>query len=190
MKTGKFSISVNTRFDPHLYGALLSWIEGKDRSGQFGTLNVRDALENDGTFDEAVKRLNETKLMGPGYFTIAGVNPGEGAIMSRSAYGSYGFWTLAEELAKGKSYMVQTNYDHWMADPFFDKRRTPCEKCMDDTLDESLEFDELFQVMSSKPTRNKMTCHTALFSARLGKIESYQQYCYEPGCRLVSELLV
>merc|ERR1711908_177181 len=122
--------------------------------------------------------------------TIAGVNAGEGAIMSRNAHDSFGFWTLADELAKGKPYMVQTNYDHWKADPFFDRRRTPCEKCMGATVGDVLEFDKLFEVMSAKPTRNKMTCHTVLFSARLGKIESYQQYCFEPGCRLVSELLV
>merc|ERR1712151_686360 len=141
-----------------------SWIEGKDRSGQFGTLNVRDALEHDGTFDDAVKRLNETKLMGPGYFAIAGVNPGEGAIMSRSAYGSFGFWTLAEELAKGKSYMVQTNYDHWMADPFFDKRRTPCEKCMDDTVGKTLEFDKLWQVVLETNQKQNDMPHGHVFS--------------------------
>merc|ERR1712178_668283 len=187
MKNGKFSVSVNTRFDEHLYAALVQWIDGKDRTGMFGTLNVREALEKDDSFEDAVKRLNGTQLVGPGYFSIAGVNAGEGAIMSRNAHKSFGYWTLADELAKGKPYMVQTNYDHWKRDPFFDSRRTPCQKCMDDTVDaEELGFDKLFEVMSAKPNRNKMTCHTAMFSARLGQIESYQQYCYEPGCRLVS----
>lgn len=190
MKAGAFSISVNTRFDSSLYHSLIQWITGADRSGQFGTFNVRDALDMDATFDEAVHRLDTTKLMGPGYFSIAGVQPGEGAIMTRNANSSMRFWSLKDELNKGKHYMVQTNYKHWTADPIFDKRRVPCEKCMDGVIAGDFGFEELYAVLSAKPSRNKMTCHTALFDPRDGQIESYQQYCFEKGCRLVSETVV
>merc|ERR1712048_1539504 len=135
MKSGAFSISLNTRFDKNLYSALRHWLSDKDRVGQFGAFNVRDALEYDEDFDAAVQRLNSTKLMGPGYFSIAGVEPGQGAIMSRNASASFGFWSLKDELAMGKSYMVQTNYDHWDPDPFFDRRKVPAQKCMDGVTD-------------------------------------------------------
>jgi len=183
MKTGSFSISVNTRFDTTLYGALIRWITGKDRSGQFGTFLVRDSLTVDATYADAVKRLNSTKLMGPGYLAVAGVKAGEGAIMSRGAKASYGFWTLDDEIAKGKNYMVNTNWDHWLPDPFFDRRRVPADKCMDGVHGDEADFEHLFQVLSAKPTRNKMTCHSVMFSALEGRIESYQQYCKERGCR-------
>jgi len=184
MKAGAFSVSINTRFDTSLYAALIGWITGLDRSGHFAAQQVRDALEQDATFADAVKRLNHTKFLGPGYVAVAGTQAGEGAIMSRSAIDSFYYWTLGEELAKGKNYMVQTNWDHWLPDPFFDKRRVPCEHCMDAISPSSLNIEQLFGVLAAKPTRNKMTCHSALFSAGEGTIESYQQYCKERGCRL------
>lgn len=185
MKHGSFSVSVNTRFDTTLYESLRRWIDGHDRTGQFATLLVRDAMENDATWADAVQRLNSTKLMGPAYFSVAGINPKEGAIMSRNYTTSMGFWTLEDELNKGNLYMVQTNYDNWMPDPFFDKRKVPAQKCMNGVRG-GISIESLYEVLSAKPSRNKMTCHTALFSAREGIIESYQQYCYEPGCRLVT----
>jgi len=183
MKAGAFSVSINTRFDASLYSTLIRWITNQDRSGHFAAQQVRDALTEDATYADAVKRLNSTKILGPGYIAVAGTKAGEGTIMSRSASDSYGFWTLGDELAKGKNYMVQTNWDHWLPDPFFDKRRVPCEKCMYDLPASALDFQQLFEVLSAKPTRNKMTCHSTLFSAREGALESYQQYCKERGCR-------
>jgi len=183
MKAGAFSVSVNTRFDTTLYQSLRRWITGADRTGQFGTLLVRDALELDATFDDAVQRLDKTKLMGPAYYAIAGTEPLQGAIMSRNYTTSMGFWRLKDELNKGHRYMVQTNYDHWDPDPFFDKRRKPAQKCMDG-IKGDINIESLHGILSAKPNRNKMTCHTALFSARTGTIESYQQYCFEKGCRL------
>lgn len=187
MKTGSFSTSLNTRFDTKLYGALINWITGRDRKGVFGALLVRDVLAENATYDEAVHRLNSTQLVGPGYLTVAGVSAGQGAIMSRGAKASYGFWTLDDELAKGKNYMVQTNWDHWLPDPIFDRRRVPCEHCMDQLQRNNTGFEQLFQVLSAKPTRNKMTCHSAIFSAREGRMEAYQQYCKEAGCRPFSQ---
>jgi len=185
MRSGAFSVSINTRFDLSLYAALIDWITGKDRNGTFASFLVRDALTNNASFADAVNVLNRTKILGPGYIAVAGTQAGEGTIMSRSAWQSIRPWNLADELAKGKNYMVQTNWDHWLPDPFFDRRRVPCDKCMDglDLKESSLDFEHLYKVMSAKPTRNKMTCHTSLFSANEGKIESYQQYCKEKGCR-------
>merc|ERR1712039_163270 len=42
MKTGAFSVSINTRFDTSFYRALISWILGIDRSGVFASFLVRD----------------------------------------------------------------------------------------------------------------------------------------------------
>jgi len=132
--------------------------------------------------------LNSVELLGPGYLAVAGTKPGEGAIMSRGATSSYHFWSLKDELTKGKNYMVQTNWDHWLPDPIFDRRRVPAEACMDSLSKDHISFPKFFQVLAAKPTRNKMTCHTAMFSARDGKMESYQQYCEERGCRPAAEV--
>merc|ERR1712146_628393 len=171
MKAGAFSVSINTRFDLTFYTALIDWITGVNRNGTFASFLVRDALTNNVTFDDAVKVLNSTKIMGPGYIAVAGTKAGEGTIMSRSAWQSIRPWNLADELAKGKNYMVQTNWDHWLPDPFFDRRRVPCEKCMDglDLKESSLDFKHLHAVTSAKPTRNKMTCHTSSFQPTRGR---------------------
>jgi len=187
MKKDAFSISVNTRFDASLYSALVKWITGFNRTGAFATHLVRNTLEQEHSYADAVQRLNSTRLVGPGYLAVAGLKAGEGAIMSRSATSSHGFWTLNDELAKGKNYMVNTNYDHWHPDPFFDRRRVPCDHCMDGVHGTNVDFKHLFEVLSAKPTRNKMTCHSVMFSARSGSMESYQQQCDEPGCRPVMD---
>jgi len=190
MKAGAFSVSANTRFDNTLYWALIRWITGVDRSGRFATHQLRDALTEDKSFSEAVLRLDTVNLLGPGYLAVAGTKPGEGAIMSRGAKASYHFWSLKDELAKGNNFMVNTNWDHWLPDPFFDRRRVPAEECMKSVHSDDIGFPDLFRVLAAKPTRNKMTCHTVMFSALEGRMESFQQYCDEPGCRPASEKAV
>jgi len=188
MKAGAFSVSANTRFDLTFYHSLLQWINGRKRTGHFATHQLRNALAEDRSFSAAVKRLNSVELLGPGYLAVAGTKPGEGAIMSRGVEASYHFWSLKDELAKGKNYMVQTNWDHWLPDPIFDRRRVPAEACMDGLSKNHISFSKFFQVLAAKPTRNKMTCHTAMFSAHEGKMESYQQYCEEHGCRPAAQM--
>merc|ERR1719197_893304 len=183
MKPGAFSVSLNTRFDFSVYSALLKWITGINRSGRFASHEMRDALTYDSSYAKAAERLNTARLLGPGYLAIAGIKPGEGAILSRGANASYHVWTLEDELKKGNNFMVNTNWDHWLPDPVFDRRRAPAEACMKELHDASITFPQLFQVLAAKPSRNKMTCHTAMFSAATGALESYQQYCDEPGCR-------
>jgi len=183
MKPGAFSVSLNTRFDFSMYSALLKWITGINRNGRFASHVTRDALTYDSSYPQAAERLNTARLLGPGYLAIAGTKPGEGAILSRGANASYRVWTLEDELKKGNNFMVNTNWDHWLPDPIFDRRREPAEACMKQLSGEDITFPQLFQVLAAKPTRNKMTCHTAMFSAATGAFESYQQYCDEPGCR-------
>jgi len=183
MKPGAFSVSLNTRFDFSVYSALLKWITGINREGHFAAQVMRDALTYDEQYAQAAARMNTERLLGPGYLAVAGIKPGEGAILSRSANASFHVWTLEDELKKGNNFMVNTNWDHWLPDPIFDRRRVPAEACMKELDGANITFPDLFKVLAAKPTRNKMTCHSAMFSAATGHLESYQQYCDEPGCR-------
>jgi len=185
MKQNAFSITVNTRFDGNLWKGLRDWISGADRTGSFMSFVTRDAVMQDATYAQALHRLNTTKLLGPAYLIIGGVNSGEGAIVTRTANESLHLQELSTHLSMGKQYILQTNYDNWQKAPFFDDRRTPGQHCMDTAQEMgAIGFKGVFQVLSAIPTRNRLTTYTTLMSTHDGRMESYEQYCYESHCAL------
>merc|ERR1719487_1137812 len=64
MKTGGFSISVDTRFDNSFWKGLADFFKG-DHSGHFVAFTTRSVMENNATYEDALKTLTTTKMIGP-----------------------------------------------------------------------------------------------------------------------------
>jgi hypothetical protein len=87
---------------------------------------VREVLETEDNYHDAVKALQQSELMAPVYLTIAGVSPGEGCVLTRDreaavvdgGSGTTGGITggtngggVTEQLGNGTTVVVQTNMD-------------------------------------------------------------------------------
>ena len=117
-KPGYFSANVDTRtakdFGTDLISVLIDdaiptcWL-------------LRKVFDEETSYATAVRRLKSTRIGGPVYFIVAGVNPFEGIVIERevnSVHASY-------ELNSTNWFLVQTNYDRNQPDPKIDERRIP-----------------------------------------------------------------
>lgn len=183
MKTGGFSISVDTRFDGTLYKGLIEFFKG-NATLQFLAFTTRKIMEEEPDFASAVARMQHTPMVGPSYTIIGGNQPGQGAVVTRG-YGNENFnlWTLENNLHNTDFYVIETNYDNWKRPPFFDNRRDPAEACLAQIGQENVEFDSLFNLLSAQPNLNLLTTYTTLMEVATGRFEAYLQQC-KPPCTL------
>lgn len=83
---------------------------------------VREVLETEDNYPDAVKALQQSELMAPVYLTIAGVSPGEGCVLTRDRKavvdgsggnddGGINSGGITEQLGNGTTVVVQTNMD-------------------------------------------------------------------------------
>lgn len=103
----------------------------------------------------------------------------KGAVITRNRENAADVWKL--DAAQPETwYLAETNYDHWKPPLFIDDRITPCNNCMKKMGQESMSFQGLFNVLSSKPVLNKLTVYTSLIEVKTGRVETYIQYCKTP----------
>eukprot|EP01080_Neovahlkampfia_damariscottae_P001500 gene1500-12117_t len=151
---------------------------------------IRNALEKNLSFDEAVKYLKKTKIIAPCYLVISGCNKGEGILITRNRSDE----VKPLELKNSQSnYVLMTNVDHWV------DKVTKKWACGDDLLLNSVErricasqgisnikFEKdqkiedvesiLFSVLEKNPVYNYQTVYqvvmspkNALYSSRVVK---------------------
>lgn len=181
-KLGGFSITINSRMTGGQgWPGLRDFLSGKDRSGSFLSLALREVMLNKATYSEALGAVNSMKLLGPAYVILGGIQPGEGAIVVRQDSTIVASFSMAEAVASGRNSIVQTNWDI-PKDPIYDNRRAPAEHCLKERFNDAIDFPSMFAVLSAHPNRNRLTTYTALMSAQTGEFEAYYQYCNEPLC--------
>mmetsp|Transcript_15026 Transcript_15026/g.13492 ORF Transcript_15026/g.13492 Transcript_15026/m.13492 type:complete len:360 (-) Transcript_15026:39-1118(-) len=164
IKYDGFSITIDARYD--IYG-LQNWIDIGKTYFPAGWL-VRECLMHDKDFDACVERLSTTQIQAPIYYIIAGTDGSmNGAVVTRNQTQVNGpnnsdqVWYLNDtENNPYKWYIVETNYDHWA--PAGDTRREHAVKMMNSIGQENIDFDTLFQVLSTPPVLASDTVYTTL----------------------------
>lgn len=181
MKPGAFSLTVDERFKfIGGYVGIIEWLLGR-RSGNWMGFLTRSVLENSTMdYEEAQRTLARAELLAPVYFIVGGNRTGQASVITRGLK-FVDVWDLSQSKSDAW-YLVQTNYDHWKKPPFYDDRRTPAKKCLDRLGEGNFTFAELFNVLSTKPVRNKLTAYTTLMDVQTDTVESYLQYCTDPDC--------
>ncbi|CAG0886982.1 unnamed protein product [Darwinula stevensoni] len=176
VKPGAFSLSIDERFgmDAGILG-ILKWILG-DRSGTWLGFLTRSVMEEETTYEAALRRLSDTRLLAPVYFILAG--PSTGAVVTRWKK-KYDVWEL-DDKAAAPWYLVETNYDHWDKPPFFDNRRDPAIACLERAGQHALNRSLLYDVLSTRPILNKLTTYTSLMEPSSGALESWLRWCPDP----------
>jgi acid ceramidase len=181
MKKGAFSITANDRFDAiGGYVGIIRWMIGLEPNSRWMTWLGRETLETKNSFAEAYEHLANTPMLSPTYFIVSGINPYEGAIISRTLNG-----TVEAQSVKMNPdspygwYLLQTNYDPNEEVLYIDDRRTPGNKCMRTLGRSNVTFKGIYNVLSSRTNLNKLTAYTVLMDTIEGKFETHLQSC--PG---------
>lgn len=191
-KQGAFSLTVDTRYDAHVDAGLIKWLAKSNDTDAELSLLTRAVFEDEDTYADAHKRIVDTKIIGPSYIILSGINEGEGAVITKGAAGLFkpdgmtiDDWQLNDAIKDGAEYyLVQTNYDHWKSPPKFDNRRDPAKLCMGTIGAQGANFTGLYNVLNAKPNLNDLTTYTTLMHAKSGAFESYRQLCVGLDCPL------
>ncbi|XP_062855851.1 N-acylsphingosine amidohydrolase (acid ceramidase) 1a [Trichomycterus rosablanca] len=174
----EFTLTMNERFNVDGgYIGILEWILGK-RDGMWMSFLTRRVLENATSYEDAKHQLIKTKLLAPAYFILGGNQTNQGCVITRGRINTLDVWEI--NLKLGRWYVLETNYDHWEEPFILDDRRTPAMKCMNKTTQENINFQTLYDVLSTKPVLNKLTAYTSLMEVSSGKLESYTRACPSP----------
>uniref|UniRef100_A0A8D2FWB7 Acid ceramidase n=1 Tax=Theropithecus gelada TaxID=9565 RepID=A0A8D2FWB7_THEGE len=177
-KPGLFSLTLNERFSVNGgYLGILEWILGKKDAMWIGFL-TRTVLENSTSYEEAKNILTNTKILAPAYFILGGNQSGEGCVITRDRKESLDVYEL--DAKQGRWYVVQTNYDRWKNPFFLDDRRTPAKMCLNRTTQENISFENMYDVLSTKPVLNKLTVFTTLIDVTKDQFETYIRDCPDP----------
>lgn len=181
MKPGYFSVTVDDRFDDDFDSGLINWMHDPSDPAQFFGMFLRDLFQKpEIDYYQSLSLMNSTELISPIYFITSGAQPTQGAVITREKDLSLNVWTLSEQLNSGSFYVVETNYDHWKPEPWFDQRRKYAKKCLNETGSTKIDFGTLFNVLDTKPVRNQLTTYTVLMNVATGDYEVYYQYCESP----------
>lgn len=125
---------------------------------------IRDtAADPNADFEKAVKILAYNPLIAPSYIIVGGVGPKKGAVITRDRLAALDIWWL--DAGKGRWFLVETNYDHWLPPPASDDRRDPAIKAMNKLGRAHVGISPLFDVLSTPPVLNDGTLYTTVMSA-------------------------
>lgn len=177
IKPHVFTITINERFNKDGgFNGIWDWLTG-DRSQSWMGFLVRDVLEQAPDYQTAKHIFMTKPLLAPAYYILSGNKSGEGCLITR---GRAEMMDLQElDVAAGRWYLLQTNYDNWVAPPFYDDRRTPGKICMKELGQKKTGVRGLFNVLSTKPNLNKLTCYSAVMQVNDGMV-SWLQDCPNP----------
>ena len=175
-KPNTFTITLNERRTGNVWLNIIELLE--DHPGASVGLVIRDTLADPNiNFEGVVEKLTYIPLIAACYFIIGGINPGEGAVITRDRKEavqplSNGVWRLNSSL--GQWYVLQTNNDHWTKLPNIQPpnsnkdsyvRQNTGDKTMNDIGQENMNPTALVKVLSTPPVYNHTTMYTAVMSA-------------------------
>jgi len=129
---------------------------------------IRDALIQATTFEEAMNILITTPIIAQGYLTVAGVNPYEGAVITRSQFGL----AHVEELSSSRWFVAQTNDDHYKG--ICQPRCQGANEHLNAIGQANISADTLLnQVMLADPNSNEKTIYTNIMIPKLNVFDAY-----------------
>jgi N-acylethanolamine-hydrolysing acid amidase len=176
MKPNAFSLSIDERDTKNgtvWDNAFEAIFEGGHSIGFF----FRETLQNAANFDNALNLIQVTHMDSPSYMIIGGVTSGQGAVVTRERNVAVDTWKLGSAIGSaGQSwFLVETNYDHWVAAPANDDRRDPANAHMNATNRSFFTDQTMYQVLSQFPNLNSHTTYTAVTSAFTGVYYAFTQ---------------
>jgi len=166
-KNNAFSISLNERKPSYRKNPLIL-IDNIIRifKGEISVGNlIRQTFEMCDDYNCAFEKLKSTKQIAASYYTIAGINKYEGAIISKSASGP----DHIEFLDENKWYIVQTNDDHWKG--ICNIRCSYVKDSLEYIGHDDFVSEDLFEILKKWPSNN---VHSIYYSLMIPAKETFQ----------------
>lgn len=173
VRFGGFSINVDTRGAKSFSEDLISVI--KNNAIPTCWL-LRKVLEEESTYEGALKRLKGERIAAPVYYIVAGVAPNEAAVIERETDGVHAIYELSDKTW----FIVQTNYDRDQPEPIYDTRRVPMENRVKAIDPAKFSVDTVFHEMFSWPNFNIATIMTAVIVPATGYHNTTAWYGLNP----------
>lgn len=151
-KPGKFAITVDSRHYSTRWEILTDMLVKQYVPSSY---LVRKVLQEQETYEDAVRVLNYTKIAAPIYYTVSGLRGNEGCVIERAPESIHGFYPLTDK----DWFQVVTNYDKDEKDPLMDRRRVPTEKLLR-KRGNNISKEEIFKIMTEWPRFNIATLLT------------------------------
>ncbi|XP_001634775.2 N-acylethanolamine-hydrolyzing acid amidase [Nematostella vectensis] len=128
------------------------------------SFEIRKIVSTEGMdFQRAIHELSTVSLIADCYYIVGGIKPEQGVVVTRNRLSTADVWRL--DAAKGRWFLVETNYDHWTSPPPSDDRRDPAIKALTSIGQENINATTLFQVLNQHPVLNSHTIFTAIMEA-------------------------
>jgi len=179
IKPGGFSVTINTRFYHQgvweMFYEIVAAIE--ETNATLVSFLTRDVLTVRNNYNAALNDLSNVELIADVYYILAGVNPGQGAVISRNRMNATNVWQLN---SPSQWYVLQTNYDHWEQPPWFDNRVVPAENALKAIGQSRITWPGLFSVLSTKPVFNIQTTYSIIAVPKNGTYMSWTRWCPFP----------
>eukprot|EP01060_Flectonema_neradi_P032410 TRINITY_DN5143_c1_g1_i1.p1 TRINITY_DN5143_c1_g1~~TRINITY_DN5143_c1_g1_i1.p1 ORF type:complete len:382 (+),score=78.49 TRINITY_DN5143_c1_g1_i1:60-1148(+) len=179
MKTGTFSVEANTRFT----GGAIDFetnIQVAKQGGLTVGYFIRKNIATLASYKEAISVWSNQLLIAPAYYTMAGINDWQGAVITRDRDGladnstaGRGLWVIAPPTAEDPDswYRLETNFDHWT--PVQDGRRLKGNELMKKITHQHVNLSALYSVLSTPPVLATDTIYTAQMVPATGYYTAY-----------------
>ncbi|XP_064644693.1 N-acylethanolamine-hydrolyzing acid amidase-like [Lineus longissimus] len=163
-RPGAFTVSFDER-EKHAgaAGAVENFFMAFLDGGVPDLMLMREVLENATSYKEAVQQITTRKLIADGYYIVGGVQPGEGAVITRDRTRAADVWNLDAD--NSRWFLVETNYDHWLPTPQHDDRRFQANKVMKGIGQAKINNDTMMEALSTLDVLNGNTVVTSIMSA-------------------------
>eukprot|EP01059_Diplonema_ambulator_P009699 TRINITY_DN19644_c0_g1_i1.p1 TRINITY_DN19644_c0_g1~~TRINITY_DN19644_c0_g1_i1.p1 ORF type:complete len:371 (+),score=104.05 TRINITY_DN19644_c0_g1_i1:37-1113(+) len=165
MRPFGWSVEANTRFTgwaPNVEENIKHAEQGGMTVGYF----IRWGVENHATYADAIGIMKNQELISPAYYTMAGTQAWQGAVVTRDRdgpadkeSGGQGIWSLNATSNPPAWFRLETNFDHW--EPIQDGRRYEGNKHMNEIGQAAINMTGLYAVLSTPPVLATDTIYTA-----------------------------
>nr|6DY3_B Chain B, N-acylethanolamine-hydrolyzing acid amidase beta-subunit [Caenorhabditis elegans]6DY3_D Chain D, N-acylethanolamine-hydrolyzing acid amidase beta-subunit [Caenorhabditis elegans]6DY3_F Chain F, N-acylethanolamine-hydrolyzing acid amidase beta-subunit [Caenorhabditis elegans]6DY3_H Chain H, N-acylethanolamine-hydrolyzing acid amidase beta-subunit [Caenorhabditis elegans] len=150
-RPGEYSVSLNARYSgAYIDNILMEFYTKFKRPVSFF---IRDVLENQATYTEAVDAFSRTHLFSPSYIIVAGIKKNEGVVISRNRWSAANVYPL--NVDANQWFLVETNFDNWKKQG--DDRRITAIQKLKELGRRNFDEKSMVEVLSTVPVRNNLT---------------------------------
>ena len=176
MRPDGFSITIDERFTSDILAIIQSFERLLHHKGVSVGFLSRDVLDNNRTYEAAVKTLAYTPLTTSVYYIVGGTEHNEGCVITRKEE-HVEVW----EMPNGPQpwFIIETNYDHRYTPPYPDDRRKLAIEAIEAVGRANINATTLFHVMETpgrdgiRGVLNGETQYTVVMSAVQGYFRGY-----------------
>ncbi|EGT55052.1 hypothetical protein CAEBREN_05107 [Caenorhabditis brenneri] len=155
-RPGAYSVSLNARYSGAYIDNIL--MEFYTKFNLPVSFFIRDVLEKQESYEDAVSLLSKTHLFSPSYIIVAGTKKNEGALISRNRWSAANVYPL--DMDANHWFLVETNYDNWQKQG--DDRRITAIRKLKQLGKANFNEKSMVEVLSTAPVQNNLTVFSSV----------------------------